>query len=329
MGGLVSSFAGAGSNIPTPPTLSTYQPQYTGAADADAFTNMVGLNNNNAYYANRDNYQGNLDAALGNPYAAGAQTAANTAGQQYATLGNEGMTASTALNNGALSLLPYVSQVTNTAADPQNALYNRTLGQVRDQANVSNAQNGLTGSPYGAGTTNAATSKFNIDWQNNQLARLVSGLGAASTGLGAVGSGVTTAQNVGSNAAANTGLSGAAPNATFLSNLTARNNALDTYGSSQDKGNANSQTAISDFLNYLSGGERQSTAQAQLDQQNYQNQITNANAETAQLTDQVNGVGDLLLGSNFSNAGSGNTGSSSGVLSSASSAEQWAKFLGL
>lgn len=77
------------------------------------------------------------------------------------------------------SIGPFLQQ----AFDPQSALYNRTLNQVQNQANVQNAQSGVGASPYGAGVANQAVSNFNIDWQNSQLGRMLQGI----TGLSSLG----------------------------------------------------------------------------------------------------------------------------------------------
>ena len=286
MGGAVTSFFGSGPA--TPPNLQTYQPQYTSQADTGAFTGIQAIQNNNPWLQNQGTYQSIEQQGLNNPYAAGVQSAANAAGSQYGTLGTQGAAAATGLNAGAMTLLPYVSQVENTAMDPQNALYNRTLQQVQDQANVANAQSGLTSSPFGASAVNNATSNFNIDWQNNQLARQQTGVNAAATGLAAAGNTANMAQTVGSTAAANTGLSGAAPNAAYISNLANMLNALNSYGTSQNNANATTQTAVTDFQNYMNEGAAQANQQATLNQQNYENQQNYINQENAQLANQVN-----------------------------------------
>jgi hypothetical protein len=65
-----------------------------------------------------------------------------------------------------------------TAFDPQNALYNRTLGQTQEQtlANLTNA--GLATSPFGQSVLGNTLGNFNIDWQNAQQARQLAGINA-------------------------------------------------------------------------------------------------------------------------------------------------------
>lgn len=102
-----------------------------------------------------------LQGAYNNPYAAQypaaaaqlAGTAGRTAGQQ----------------------LGAANQILQSSQDPQQALYNRTLQQVQDQARAANAAAGLGTSAAGVGLENQATQNFNIDWQNQQLQRELQG----------------------------------------------------------------------------------------------------------------------------------------------------------
>src|SRR6516225_12116107 len=65
-----------------------------------------------------------------------------------------------------------------TAFDPQNALYNRTLGQTQEQtlANLTNA--GLATSPFGQSVLGNTLGNFNINWQNAEQGRQLAGLQA-------------------------------------------------------------------------------------------------------------------------------------------------------
>ena len=67
-------------------------------------------------------------------------------------------------------------QILDTSMDPQNALRGREEQRLQDQARVNAAARGITPSPYGAGLENTAMSNFDIDWQNNQLARQLTGI---------------------------------------------------------------------------------------------------------------------------------------------------------
>jgi hypothetical protein len=124
------------------------------------------------------NYANNIQ---NNPYSANALSGA-IQGSDFAT--NQQIPqlqgAANNLTGAAQSTLPYANQALQAGFDPQNALYNRTQQQVQDQANAINAMYGLSSSPYGAGVANQAMSNFNIDWQNQQLAR--QGQGAQTAG---------------------------------------------------------------------------------------------------------------------------------------------------
>lgn len=113
--------------------------------------------------------------------------------------------------NNAQGLATAGQQVWNTALDPQQALYNRTLNQITQQDNAQQAARGLTMSPVGQELSNQATSNFNIDWQNQQLQRQLSGL----QGLGSAYGNATNMGIAGSNlmnsAANNAGLAASAP----------------------------------------------------------------------------------------------------------------------
>jgi hypothetical protein len=108
--------------------------------------------------------------------------------------------------------------VMNTAFDPQQSLYNRTQQQVGDQINAGQAQRGLGTSGVGASEYNQGMSNFNIDWQNQHLARQAQGLQSAS---GASNAGVNQANvfnsalqnqmNAGQNQAAMTGMAAQVP----------------------------------------------------------------------------------------------------------------------
>lgn len=90
------------------------------------------------------------------------------------------------------------NQVLQTSQDPQKELYNRTLANITDQSRASQYARGIQSSPYGAALENVANQNFNIDWQNQQLARQAQGLQAAQGAYGssqAMGNQYTAAQS--------------------------------------------------------------------------------------------------------------------------------------
>ena len=123
-----------------------------------------------------------------NPYAAsmlaglqGAQTAGYGIAPQIQDYG-------TMIGSSAGNLYPMADTVARMGLDPQGALFAQLQQQMRDQANVTNAQYGLTGTPYGAGVANQAMSNFDIAWQNQQLQRAIQG---AQAGGGLYGQAAT------------------------------------------------------------------------------------------------------------------------------------------
>jgi hypothetical protein len=72
----------------------------------------------------------------------------------------------------------------NQARDPQQALYDRTAGQVQDQTRAAQSARGLAMSPYAAGGEADTMGNFNINWQNNLLQRQIAGLGGLSEASG-------------------------------------------------------------------------------------------------------------------------------------------------
>jgi hypothetical protein len=93
--------------------------------------------------------------------------------------------------------------------DPRSALFNRTEGRLMDQTNAINAMSGLGGTPYGASVGANAMSNFDIDWQNQQLARQAQAAGAAGQAAGTAGNLYGQAGQSANTAA---GLYGTAPN---------------------------------------------------------------------------------------------------------------------
>lgn len=87
---------------------------------------------------------------------------------------------------------PGSQQIYNTAFDPQLSLYNYLSAQNRDATNVASSMAGVSNSPYAAGISAQQQDLFNQNWQNQQLQRQATGLGAINQGVNA-GSGMTSA----------------------------------------------------------------------------------------------------------------------------------------
>lgn len=128
-----------------------------------------------------------------NPYLQASQQAGgmygNLAGQAQGQMGQYNAAAQQAQQQQQ-ALYGAGNQLWQTAQDPQNALYGRTQQQVQDQVRAGQAARGLGNSAVGAAEENQAMSNFNIDWQNQQLQRQltgIQGMGQASNAGGAQG----------------------------------------------------------------------------------------------------------------------------------------------
>lgn len=130
---------------------------------ANAARTMYGMGN----LANQ-NY-GNLERQLGSQY-------------------NNVLASENNLNQGAYAVL-------NSAFDPQNALYNYNLGQLNDATNAAEYSRGIENTPYGASVQANADQQFQLNWQNQQLARQQAGLASAAGGYqNALGQGTNYTQ---------------------------------------------------------------------------------------------------------------------------------------
>ena len=130
--------------------------------------------------------------------------------------------AGSALTGSVPQLTGYAGQALTNAFDPQQALFNQQFAQQQNQQNAVNAQNGVAGTPYGAGLSNQANQNFDIAWQAQQLANQNQGANTAASLLGAGGNAATQGTALGQSVA------------------TLNNQQI--------------QQQIADFLNYLSGG---------------------------------------------------------------------------
>ena len=206
----------SGPSLPSNPTPA-YQYQSMPTADTGAISGTQNLPN----YAqqNYPQFQSTVNNVTSGAYGAPAIQGA----------GNAAITS-------ANSLVPYATQALNTGFDPQNANYNAQFQQNQQQAGANAAANGVAGTPYGAGVTNAADNSFNLAWQQQQLQNQQTGAGTAATLLGQQNAGATSGAN----------LLTSVPN-NSLSALSA----LNTAGG---QATGVDQQVIQDFLSYLSGG---------------------------------------------------------------------------
>ena len=135
-----------------------------------------------------------------NPYAGQAQDTANIAAQWGQNIGQKQNALGLVLEGAGEGMIgenaPLMAagqQVFNTGFDPQSALFNREQQRLTDQTRAALASSGVGGSPYAAGVEGQTLGNFDIDWQNQQLQRQLSGLkgleGAGLAGANIAGTG--------------------------------------------------------------------------------------------------------------------------------------------
>jgi hypothetical protein len=175
-----------------------YSPRNLEGVDIDwnkAF-NQTGNIAQQAYDTTTPYYQQSLTQGQNidyDPYLQASQQAGNIYGglgqQAMGQVGQYNASAQQALQQQQ-ALYGAGNQLWQTASDPQNALYDRTQQQLQDQVRAGQAARGLGNSAVGGAEENQAMSNFNIDWQNQQLQRQLSGvqgMGQASNAGGAQG----------------------------------------------------------------------------------------------------------------------------------------------
>jgi hypothetical protein len=141
--------------------------------------------------------------------------------------------------------------------------------------------------PYGAGLENKAMGDFNINWQNNLLARALAGAQGAGGLLGQAGQGMNTGLG--------TMTSGASLPYTTFGGINANAlGLLQGYGQQGQQAAAIPQTQVQDYLAYLSGarGQQQANNQGiQIAQQGQQQQFAQNQALGGQLGAGLAGIG--------------------------------------
>lgn len=184
--GLVSAgvgLYGALSSNPTANNVNVPQPWVmpgmTQAAD-NAMSGIMGLPGQGLPPELLQQFQNISQSLYNNPYAQQYQQGANAAAPLGQNAAQSAYGLGQNLQQQGQSLVPYASQIEQTAFDPQNALYARTLQQVQDQTRSGQAARGVATTPYGAEGEADQLRKFNIDWQNQQLQR--QGYGAQAAG---------------------------------------------------------------------------------------------------------------------------------------------------
>jgi len=166
--------------------------------------------------------------------------------RQGATLGGAG---ANQIFNQAGQIAGAIDPLMQSGFDPRSALFNRSRQQLMDQTNATNAMSGLAGTPYGASVAANALGNFDINWQNQQLARQAQAAEAARGAAGTSSALYSAAPGVATSAAA-------APNATILQQLAQRN-----AGAASGLGNY--ATSTQNIGNLFQGAQNAGTQAAQ------------------------------------------------------------------
>ena len=194
-----------------------------------------------------------------------------------------GMQAAGAQYGAGMGLIPGASQIMQTGFDPQQALYNRTLQQIQDQVRAGNMAAGVGTTPYGAGIESQAMQNFNIDWQNQQLARQAQAAQAAGQ-LATTGSGLATGAP--GQFAQAAGMPYGAYGGIGQGQMGALGGLLGLGGQGAQLANLPTQ----DYLSYLGAGNQA----GQVANQAFANQLQQANLGWNQLGGLAKGVGSLM-----------------------------------
>ena len=182
-------------------------------------------------------YAANIQA---NPYAAQAQTGANTAAGYGTTAAGYGM-------QGAAGLQGAAGEVLQTGFDPQQAFYNQSINNLQNQYGASNAAAGLSG-PFAAGVTDQGLNNFNIGWQQSQLGNQTSALTSA-------GQGYAGAQTLGDLAAATQASATSLPYSTYLGQQTNDISALGSLTSGTNAAFGANESLANLLQSYLNLGQ--------------------------------------------------------------------------
>jgi|SRR5579863_1714401 len=274
-GGLYGLFGG-GNNAPTPQSVPI------GGITSNLNTAIPGLNQYNLGGQNLGQFSNILQGVVNNPYAAGG---INTA-QQFAPTG---VNAAAQGAGNAAQLGGAAGSILNQAFDPQNQLFQQQQDLLSQQTLAGLGQSGLANTPWGQGVYGNTMGNFDINWQNNELQRMLQGgQGALGLAQGAYGLGQQAPQGAVSSAML--------PYNTYNTVGSNQLNAL-TGGSAYGQSASQiPQTGIGDWLQYLSGA-------------NSANQVANQSAQLGFNENQAFGsaIGSGLAGlggSGFSPFGS-------------------------
>lgn len=249
--GLMGMFGGSGDQ-PQAPT--TYQYANSAGADQNAYNQIGQLGQYNTYGQSLPQYSQITQNALNNPYAGQYQQASNSASQLGMGTGLNQIGTGQQVSQSGLAMLPYAQQILGQGYDTNGQIYNTQQQLNTDQTRAGLAARGMVSSPYGAGVENQSNMLFNQNWQNNLLNRQSTAAGAASQ----LNNAATASTNAGSGMMTS-GLNnyGTATALPYNASQAITNNqygALNQYGAAGQSAGNMANMSISDYLQYLTGG---------------------------------------------------------------------------
>jgi hypothetical protein len=232
----------------------------TGQAGMDqAFLNQMGYQGSaglNAQQLANPMMATLLRNIMNDPSMAQNMAAAQRAGGMASAAAQPTYNAGTTLQNQMLAALPQFQQILQQGTDPQSALYNRTLAQTRDQMGAGLASQGLAGSGVGGAIENQGLSNFNIDWQNQQLARALSAMQGYGGAMGQAGQTLGQGQALQGAGIQEALQGGQLPYLASQQNFAGQNqglsNYLNNFAATQNIGNQN----LGQMLAYLQAGQQ-------------------------------------------------------------------------
>lgn len=244
-----------GFNIP-----QTYNMANQGGADTGAYGGIGGLSQYNVPGQLLGQYQSLAQQGVNNPYAGFYGNVAEDAARTGINSGYNAYNAGGALTSGAMGQMPGVGALMSLGFDPQNALYAKLQNQNQQQNAAILGQSGVAGTPYGAGVAADANSNFNINWQNQQLQRALSGAQGAGNLLGNISNVTGQGQGLQAGAAGQILQGGGMPYSTAQGITANQLGLLGQAGQFGLQGATLPQQQIQDYLSYLAQGTSQQGA---------------------------------------------------------------------
>lgn len=195
---------GVGSLIGAIGSKPTYSGFYPSAGPAEEQKWMQAMN---AIQSAVDRNTGLVDPVLLDSYSKllgidlnGLVQSGATAGGQYSGLSDTATAGADALTGAGGRTLAAGNDVYNLARDPQHELHDYMREQTIDTSRAADSARGIAMGGVSAGNESDAVRKFEMDWQNQELARSLQGL-QGLTGSGYYG-GVDLSQGLGMGAQA-------------------------------------------------------------------------------------------------------------------------------